>query len=179
MADDTASMSIYGASKTIKRKQSSLFNSLSSFHEDSIFGTSSAQNCGTTVQESLEWDPSLHLPLWVPDTEKIWIDSKLNEWVKDLETSGVDIASISSLLKKPLRPLWISQKTVIWLNEVPDYNDWDFTPIILISASASNDVEIRGGNHDPFCADFKSSNVDSLLNCDKSQFLCTLEDSEA
>ncbi|KAD6454821.1 hypothetical protein E3N88_09527 [Mikania micrantha] len=306
MADDTASMSIYRASRTIKRKQSSLFNSLSSIHEDSIFvseiaqlwpelplvanlrcglwyakkfhsscyfkstdghtnnlsfntsrlnlhvatlagqrggcmivdstrkgkrfpdsmsktipiwtcvlnrtilnyrnkmnGTS-AHNCGTTVQQSPEWDPSLHLPLWVPDTEKIRIDSKLNEWVEVLETSGVDIASISSLLKKPLRPLWISQKTVIWLNEVPDYNDWDFTPIILISASASSDiyrqktssefswnyiagagddeeswaraklsvenlddVEIRGGNHDPFCADFKSSNVDSDSKFDR------------
>ncbi|KAD6454833.1 hypothetical protein E3N88_09539 [Mikania micrantha] len=110
-------------------------------------GGTSAQNCGTTVQESLEWDSSLHLPLWVPDTEKIRIDSKLNEWVKVLETSGVDIASISSLLKKPLRPLWISQKTVIWLNEVPDYHDWDFTPIILISASASTvDPTISGAS---------------------------------
>ncbi|KAI7726724.1 hypothetical protein M8C21_002260 [Ambrosia artemisiifolia] len=94
----------------------------------------------TTVQESAKWDTSLHLPLWVPDTEKVRIDSNINKWVKILETSGVDIASISSLLKKPLRPLWISQKTVIWLNEVPDYKSWEFTPIILISASASNDI---------------------------------------
>ncbi|KAD6454816.1 hypothetical protein E3N88_09522 [Mikania micrantha] len=375
MADDTASMSVYRASRTIKRKQSSLFNSLSSIHEDSIFvseiaqlwpelplvanlrcglwyakkfhsscyfkstdghtnnlsfntsrlnlhvatlagqrggcmivdstrkgkrfpdsmsktipiwtcvlnrailnyrnkmnginkpkeGGTSAQNCGSTVQESLEWDPSLHLPLWVPDTEKIGIDSKLNEWVKVLETSGVDIASISSLSKKPLRPLWISQKTVIWLNEVPDYNDWDFTPIILISASASRAGEdeeswARGltpllfwnnvydiissgpdvcnqtvanivekdrvfrsqrGQNAPQVSvkpkksestwsnqsqdqpldiivangisgnlldkvaimthfvQIKSSNVDSILNCDKNQILCTLEDSEA
>ncbi|KAD6454812.1 hypothetical protein R6Q59_016568 [Mikania micrantha] len=392
MADDTASMSIYRASRTIKRKQSSLFNSLSSIHEDSIFvseiaqlwpelplvanlrcglwyakkfhsscyfkltdvhtnnlsfntsrlnlhvatlagqrggcmfvdstrkgkrfpdsmsktipiwtcvlnrailnyrnkmnginkpkegGTSSAHNSDTSVQESLKWDPSLHLPLWVPDTEKIRIDSKLNEWVKVLETSGVDIASISTLLKKPLRPLWISQKTVIWLNEVPDYNDWDFTPIILISASASSDIYrqktssefswnyIAGAGDDEeswargltiilfwsniydiissgpdvcnqtvanivekdrvfrsqrgqnapqvsvkpkksentwsnqsqdqpldsqhgvywlgltnlaVCStkyNFKSSNVDSVLNCDKNQILCTLEDSEA
>lgn len=76
----------------------------------------------------------------MPDTEKTRIYSKLNEWVNILETSGVDIASISSLLKKPLRPLWISQKTVIWLNEVPVHNSWDFTPIILISASASSDI---------------------------------------
>ncbi|KAK9073747.1 hypothetical protein SSX86_006341 [Deinandra increscens subsp. villosa] len=247
MADDTASMSIYRASRTIKRRQSSLYNSLQSIHEDSIFVSEIAQlwpqlplvanlRCGlwyakkfhsncyfkstdghtnnlsfntsrlnlhvatlagqrggcmivdstrkgkrfpdsmsktipiwtcvlnrailnyrnnmnginkpneavnssdNIAQESPKWDPSLHLPLWVPDTEKIRIDSKLNEWVKVLETSGVDIASISSLLKKPLRPLWISQKTVIWLNEVPDYNSWDFTPIILISASASSDI---------------------------------------
>ncbi|KAK1418570.1 hypothetical protein QVD17_27715 [Tagetes erecta] len=251
MADETASMSIYRASRTIKRKQTSLYNSLRSIHEDSIFVSEIAQlwpelplvanlRCGlwyakkfysncyfkstdghtnnlsfntsrlnlhvatlagqkggcmivdstrkgkrfpdsmsktipiwtcvlnrailnhrnkmkgvskpmdgvhssalmfdTTIQESPNWDTSLHLPLWVPDTEKTRIDSKLNEWVNILETSGVDIVSISSLLKKPLRPLWISQKTVIWLNEVPDYNSWDFTPIILISASASSDI---------------------------------------
>ncbi|KAF5788776.1 putative tRNA A64-2'-O-ribosylphosphate transferase, protein-tyrosine phosphatase, rit1 [Helianthus annuus] len=251
MADDTASMSIYRASRTIKKKHSSLFNSLLSIHEDSIFVSEIAQlwpqlplvanlrcglwyankfhsncyfkstdghtnnlsfntsrlnlhvatlagqrggcmivdstrkgkrfpdsmsktipiwtcvlnraisnyrnkmnginkptegvNCSTpnpdtTVQESPKWDTSLHLPLWVPDTEKTRIESNLNKWVNTFETSGVDIASISSLLKKPLRPLWISQKTVIWLNEVPDHNSWDFTPIILISASASNDI---------------------------------------
>ncbi|KAJ0524401.1 putative tRNA A64-2'-O-ribosylphosphate transferase, rit1 domain-containing protein [Helianthus annuus] len=100
----------------------------------------STPNPDTTVQESPKWDTSLHLPLWVPDTEKTRIESNLNKWVDTFETSGVDIASISSLLKKPLRPLWISQKTVIWLNEVPDHNSWDFTPIILISASASNDI---------------------------------------
>ncbi|KAD6454774.1 hypothetical protein E3N88_09480 [Mikania micrantha] len=43
MVDDTASMSTYRASRTIKRKQSSLFNSLSSIHEDSIFVSEIAQ----------------------------------------------------------------------------------------------------------------------------------------
>ncbi|KAG5225725.1 tRNA A64-2'-O-ribosylphosphate transferase [Salix suchowensis] len=86
------------------------------------------------------WDCSLHLPLWVPDTEKAAIEERVEKWTNQLETSGADIASISSCLKKPLRPLWISQKTVIWLNEVPDQNQWDFTPIILVSASSSSDV---------------------------------------
>ncbi|KAB5514350.1 hypothetical protein DKX38_028256 [Salix brachista] len=86
------------------------------------------------------WDCSLHLPLWVPDTEKAAIEERIERWTNQLETSGADIASISSCLKKPLRPLWISQKTVIWLNEVPDHNQWDFTPIILVSASSSSDV---------------------------------------
>lgn len=94
----------------------------------------------TTTQESHNWDSSLHLPLWVPDTEKSRIDTKLEKWVEQFETSGADIATISSILKKPLRPLWISQKTVIWLNEVPDCDSWDFTPIILISASACSDI---------------------------------------
>ncbi|CAH1420344.1 unnamed protein product [Lactuca virosa] len=237
MAEETASMSIYRASRTIKRRQSSLYNSLRSIHEDSIFVSEIAQlwpelplvanlrcglwyakkfhsNCyfkstdGHTnnlsfntsrlnlhvailagqkggcmivdstrkgkrfpdsmsktipiwtcvlnraiqnyrnkinkpideLSSSSHWDSSLHLPLWVPDTEKSRIESNINKWVNQLEESGADISSISSLLKKPLRPLWISQKTIIWLNEVPDYNSWDFTPIILISSSASSDI---------------------------------------
>lgn len=79
----------------------------------------------------------MHLPLWVSETEKASIEDRLDEWTQQLEASGADIAPLASLLKKPLRPLWISQKTVIWLNEVPDHESWDFTPIILVSASAS------------------------------------------
>lgn len=70
-------------------------------------------------------------------TEKASIEDRLEEWTKQLEASGVDIGSLASSLEKPLRPLWISQKTVIWLNEVPDFDSWDFTPIILVSASSS------------------------------------------
>lgn len=84
------------------------------------------------------WDCSLHLPLWVSETEKALIEEKLDSWVTDLEESGADIASLASSLRKPLQPLWISPKTVIWLNEVPEYDSWDFTPIILVSASSSD-----------------------------------------
>ncbi|XP_073156733.1 tRNA A64-2'-O-ribosylphosphate transferase isoform X2 [Henckelia pumila] len=89
-------------------------------------------------QDSTYWDCSLHLPLWVSQTEKLMIEIRLEGWTKELEASGADIASVASTLKKPLRPLWISQKTVIWLNEVPDYDSWAFTPIILVSASSSS-----------------------------------------
>lgn len=98
-------------------------------------------NCAEDIKlKNHNWDCSLHLPLWVPDTEKAAIEERIEKWTNQLEASGADIASISSCLKKPLRPLWISQKTVIWLNEVPDHNQWDFTPIILVSASSSSDV---------------------------------------
>ncbi|XP_022731331.1 uncharacterized protein C3F10.06c isoform X3 [Durio zibethinus] len=89
---------------------------------------------------SVDWDCSLHLPLWVSETEKSAIEDRLEGWTKDLDASGADIATLASCLKKPLRPLWISHKTVIWINEVPDYDSWDFTPIILVSASSSSGV---------------------------------------
>ncbi|XP_048321110.1 tRNA A64-2'-O-ribosylphosphate transferase isoform X2 [Ziziphus jujuba] len=91
-------------------------------------------------QNSVDWDCSLHLPLWVSETERASIEDRLEEWTKQLDESGADIASLASCLKKPLRPLWISQKTVIWLNEVPDHDSWDFTPIILVSASSATGV---------------------------------------
>ncbi|XP_038985247.1 uncharacterized protein C3F10.06c isoform X2 [Phoenix dactylifera] len=87
-----------------------------------------------------DWDNSLHLPLWVPENEKAAIEGHIEEWTKQLEACGADIGSFASILRKPLRPLWISQKTLIWLNEVPDCNSWDFTPIILVSASASDGI---------------------------------------
>ncbi|GER34088.1 initiator tRNA phosphoribosyl transferase family protein [Striga asiatica] len=82
-------------------------------------------------QFSYDWDCSLHLPLWVSESEKAMIEKQLEGWTKELEASGADIASLAISLRKPLRPLWISQRTVIWLNEVPEYDSWDFTPIIL------------------------------------------------
>ncbi|KAK9149344.1 hypothetical protein Scep_008101 [Stephania cephalantha] len=93
--------------------------------------------------DSISWDCSLHLPLWVSKTEKAAIEKRLEGWTKQLEDSGADIGAIASSLSKPLRPLWISQQTVIWLNEVPDLDCWDFTPIILVSASSSTGVFLQ------------------------------------
>lgn len=98
----------------------------------------SKDNAGITEQDFFSWDCSLHLPLWVPPSERMAIENHLEEWTKQLETSGADITPLLSILKKPLRPLWISQKSVIWLNEVPEPNSWDFTPLILVSASSSS-----------------------------------------
>lgn len=95
--------------------------------------------CGDDRKQiSFGWDCSLHLPLWVSETEKALIENRLESWTMDLETCGADIALIALTLKKPLRPLWVSQKTVIWLNEVPEYDSWDFTPVMLVSASSSS-----------------------------------------
>ncbi|KAK2989624.1 hypothetical protein RJ640_027398, partial [Escallonia rubra] len=103
----------------------------------------SDQSGDRTLPVSPSWDCSLHLPIWVPDTEKAAIEDLLDEWIKQLEASGADVASLASSLRKPLRPLWISQKTVIWLNEVPEITSWDFTPIMLVSASSSSGIVQR------------------------------------
>jgi len=89
---------------------------------------------------SSNWDSSVHLPVWVLGTEKNAIEGRIEEWTDQFESCGADIHSLAINLQKPLRPLWISQRTCIWLNEVPEIESWDFTPIILISASASDAV---------------------------------------
>lgn len=96
------------------------------------------QHANSEGQAPLDWDCSLHLPLWVSETERATIENRLESWTHQLEASGADISSFAACLKKPLRPLWISQRTVIWLNEVPDHDSWDFTPIILVTASSSS-----------------------------------------
>nr|AKM76537.1 initiator tRNA phosphoribosyl transferase family protein [Francoa sonchifolia] len=108
-------------------------------HEESST-CNSDQHADSERQVGLDWDSSLHLPLWVSKTEKSAIEDRLEEWTEQLEASGADIASLALCLKKPLRPLWISQKTVIWLNEVPDSDSWDFTPIILVSTSSPSGI---------------------------------------
>lgn len=122
----------------------SIFNYLNRLQEkcSTMDGESNAYNQQPVNgrQVPFDWDCSLHLPIWVSETERASIGDRLEEWTQELEASGVDIASLASSLKKPLRPLWVSQKTVIWLNEVPEYDAWDFTPIILVCASTSNGI---------------------------------------
>lgn len=82
------------------------------------------------------WDCQLHLPIWVSETEKNNIANLLDSWVEALKACpGANLIPLARALRKPLRTLWVSQKTVIWINEVVDTETLDFTPIFLVSAS--------------------------------------------
>lgn len=41
----------------------------------------------------------------------------------------------TAVLLKPLRPLWLSQSSLIWTNQVADPSSLAFTPLLLVSAS--------------------------------------------
>jgi hypothetical protein len=86
-------------------------------------------------RHSLDWDCQLHLPIWVSETEKNNIANLMDSWVEDLKACGANLVPLARALRKPLRTLWVSQKTVIWINEVVDSETLDFTPIFLVSAS--------------------------------------------
>ncbi len=51
---------------------------------------------------------------------------------------GADIAGLAAVLRKPLRPLWVSQASRIWLDAIPAPSELAFTPIYLVSASLPN-----------------------------------------
>lgn len=167
-----------------------------------------------------DWDTSLHLPPWVSSNERLQIEAKLDQWVRDLcqvtllqpavallqclrpsfpdtglpasltqlksmqptlylqlcschcisakylmtntklihvqlwclltllcscvgpsnasmlclQVTG-DVGRLAAVLDKPLRPIWLSQESRMWLNEMADHADLPFTPLYLVSAS--------------------------------------------
>lgn len=48
---------------------------------------------------------------------------------------GGDVGRLAAVLDKPLRPIWLSQESRMWLNEMADNADLPFTPLYLVSAS--------------------------------------------
>ncbi|KAI5059237.1 hypothetical protein GOP47_0025556 [Adiantum capillus-veneris] len=102
---------------------------------DGISGDPALESDHVSKSEIETWDCSLHLPLWISDTEREKIERQIDKWVCILWAANADIGCLSKALKKPLQPLWISQNTVVWLNEVPESATWTFTPIVLVSAS--------------------------------------------
>ncbi|GAQ80688.1 initiator tRNA phosphoribosyl transferase family protein [Klebsormidium nitens] len=89
---------------------------------------------GEEAEKVEDW-MTLRLPLWLSPTEKAAIESRVEGWVEILKTSGADLRPLAGALRKPLRPLWVSQRTVIWLNEVADVSTLPFTPVICLSSS--------------------------------------------
>lgn len=81
------------------------------------------------------WDTELHLPLWISASERRQIEARLPGFVQQLLEVGVDIGALAAALRKPLRPLWLSPASRVWLNHVPDLCELPFTPLFLVSAS--------------------------------------------
>jgi hypothetical protein len=71
----------------------------------------------------------------VSPNERKQVEERVEGWVAKLLEAGADVRRLSALLKKPLRPLWISQASVIWTNCVAQPEELPFTPVMLVSAS--------------------------------------------
>ncbi|EFJ52832.1 hypothetical protein VOLCADRAFT_55451, partial [Volvox carteri f. nagariensis] len=81
------------------------------------------------------WDVGLHLPLWISSNERAQIERRLDGWVDALLRVGADVEGLAKVLRKPLRPLWISQSSTIWVDQVAQPDQLPFTPLYLVSAS--------------------------------------------
>ena len=82
------------------------------------------------------WDSSLHLPLFITASEHDCISSMLPGFVDTLlrlHPDGLPPEVVA--LRKPLRPLWISQNSHIVTNRIAQPEDLPFCPVVLISAS--------------------------------------------
>ena len=51
-----------------------------------------------------------------------------------MQVSG-DVGRLAAILEKPLRPIWLSQESRMWLNEMADQAYLPITPLYLVSAS--------------------------------------------
>ena len=80
---------------------------------------------------------SLHVPRErVSASEKASIEALLDEMVDGLLQSNVDLSAVASAVAaKPLRPLWFTTRSRIFVDMVPDYSDATFSPVICIGAS--------------------------------------------
>ncbi|KAJ8651842.1 hypothetical protein O0I10_012582 [Lichtheimia ornata] len=86
---------------------------------------------------NLSWDTSFHsLPSAVSRSEHAQIEARIDEFAQRLLRSGtIDMDRISSMLKKPLRPLWYTPQSSIFINDLPNFEELPFWPVICLSAS--------------------------------------------
>lgn len=84
-----------------------------------------------------EWDTKLHtLPSAVSRSEHAQIESRIDDFVNKLLTSGVDMKNVSDGLAKPLRPIWFTPQSYDAIMESPpDFEDAPFCPVVCLSAS--------------------------------------------
>eukprot|EP00124_Ichthyophonus_hoferi_P003993 Ihof_evm2s392 gene=Ihof_evmTU2s392 len=97
---------------------------------------------------SEHWENLCTLPSMVPTTEHLQMVARLPGLVDKLEASKADLHAAVAVLDKPIRPLWITPATRMFVDCMPDYTDLPFYPIICLVASEatfSDGMEQRAG----------------------------------
>ncbi|RUP45765.1 tRNA A64-2'-O-ribosylphosphate transferase [Jimgerdemannia flammicorona] len=98
------------------------------------------------------WDLAFHsLPSVISRSEHNQIERLIPDFVAKLmvciprltispsrkQSSNIDLAHLSSVLAKPLRPIWFTPQSFLFLNDLPDYSQMPFWPVVCLSASAA------------------------------------------
>lgn len=93
------------------------------------------QTC-PNVRTPTEWDSAVHFPLWITQTERALVAPLVPSWTEQfISTCGGTSPEFLIDLSKPLRPLWLSQSSLIWTNQIAPPQSLPFIPIYLVSAS--------------------------------------------
>ncbi|PRP80434.1 hypothetical protein PROFUN_11889 [Planoprotostelium fungivorum] len=94
------------------------------------------------------YDTTLHLPPWITQAEQSRVNSLIDHFVQTIRNSGVDLSSVSKVLHKPLRPLWICNSGDGSLSLTPNGTSMEelieqkeYAPLICLSASSGRGVK--------------------------------------
>lgn len=99
-------------------------------------GCSTAESPSDIDCKTLEEWESVYFPLWITQTERALVAPLLSSWTEQfVSTCRGAVPQYLADLSKPLRPLWISQSSLIWTNQIARPESHSFTPIYLVSAS--------------------------------------------
>ncbi|KAI8925018.1 tRNA A64-2'-O-ribosylphosphate transferase [Entophlyctis helioformis] len=89
-----------------------------------------------------KWDLRLHCPLSVSESEHSQMSALVDGFADKLIASFVDVSAIAAMITKPLRPLWITPVTRMFMASEAGRPLWtdpktelDFIPIVCLSAS--------------------------------------------
>ncbi|KAJ3184084.1 hypothetical protein HDU85_001935 [Gaertneriomyces sp. JEL0708] len=96
-----------------------------------------AEQARDSEADSIAWDATFHsLPTLVSRNEHEQIVEKIPTFVEKLLGSRVNLASLTSIMEKPLRPIWMTPATTLRnAFEWGDRMDLPFYPVILLNAS--------------------------------------------
>ncbi|KAI9321845.1 tRNA A64-2'-O-ribosylphosphate transferase [Dichotomocladium elegans] len=82
-------------------------------------------------------DTDFHsLPSVVSRSEHAQIEAKMDAFAQKLISSeNIDLDRLAGKLQKPLRPLWFTPQSSLFINDPPDFDALPFWPVICLSAS--------------------------------------------
>ncbi|KAF9428141.1 hypothetical protein BGZ94_003261 [Podila epigama] len=85
--------------------------------------------------DSTRWDTRYHsLPSLISRSEHAQIAEKIDGFAEKL-LRFTDLTPLTTKLVKPIRPIWYTPQSIIFKEDLPDYSQVGFSPVICLSAS--------------------------------------------
>ncbi|KAF9109474.1 hypothetical protein BGX27_007572 [Mortierella sp. AM989] len=85
--------------------------------------------------DSVRWDTRYHsVPSLISRSEHAQIAEKIDGFADKL-MRFTDLTPLTTRLLKPIRPIWLTPQSLLFKDDMPDYNQVSFYPVICLSAS--------------------------------------------